>query len=127
MDDQHHQFAVAYLVHDAIVADADAQPALLPSQCLYAVRPGLSAQGFGGVLDAARYLTVKLAELATARPGGTSARGAGRSLVVGDAEFGPDLLGRDVIARLGQGGLSGGHVSGVLGRLDLGGGGDDRG
>jgi hypothetical protein len=57
-------FLVSFIhVHDAIVADADAQPAVLPSRCLYAVRSGLSAQGFGGVLDAARYLTVKLAEL----------------------------------------------------------------
>ena len=34
LDDKHDQFAVAHFVHDAVVADADTQPAALASQCL---------------------------------------------------------------------------------------------
>jgi hypothetical protein len=63
LDDEHHQFAVAHFVHDAVVANADTQPAMLASQCLDAGWPGLGAQGFGGALDTTRYLAVKLAKL----------------------------------------------------------------
>jgi hypothetical protein len=47
-----------------------------------------------------------------------SARSEGRSLVVGDAQFGPDRLGRDVLAWLSHGRL-GGNVGGILGCLDF--------
>jgi hypothetical protein len=63
LDDKHYQFAVTHFVYDAVVANADTQPAALASQCLDAGRPGLSAQGLGGALDTTRYLAVKLAEL----------------------------------------------------------------
>jgi hypothetical protein len=63
LDDKHYQFAVTHFVYDAVVANADTQPAALASQCLDAGRSGLSAQSLGGALDTTRYLAVKLAEL----------------------------------------------------------------
>jgi hypothetical protein len=44
LDNQHHQLAVAHLVHDAVVADADAQPAMLTGQRLDAGRARFDAQ-----------------------------------------------------------------------------------
>jgi hypothetical protein len=85
LDDKHYQFAVTHFVYDAVVANADTQPAALASQCLDAGRSGLSAQSLGGALDTTRYLAVKLAELSQRCRGGISARSEGRSLVVGDA------------------------------------------
>jgi hypothetical protein len=41
---------------------------------------------------------------------GIAAHSASRSLVVGQAQFGPDNAGRDVLARLGQSRLGGGEV-----------------
>jgi len=55
--------AVAHFVHDAVVPDADAQPAVLTGQRLDAGRARLDAQQFCGTLDPPRDLGVKLAEL----------------------------------------------------------------
>jgi len=63
LDNQHHQLAVAHRVHDAVVPDADAQPAMLTGQRLDAGRARFDAQRFGGTLDPPRDLGVKLAKL----------------------------------------------------------------
>lgn len=85
LDDKHYQFAVTHFVYDAVVANADTQPAALASQCLDAGRSGLSAQSLGGALDTTRLSGCQACGAVAALPGGISARSEGRSLVVGDA------------------------------------------
>jgi hypothetical protein len=63
LDNQHRQLVVAHFVYDAVVPDADAQPAALTGQRLDAGRARFDAQRFGGTLDSPRNLGVKLAKL----------------------------------------------------------------
>ena len=70
LEDQNQEFAVAYLIHNPVITDANAQPTVPIGQRLCARWPRLDTQLFGRCLDPARHLLVKFAKLPKTQPDG---------------------------------------------------------